>query len=81
MRFSVLVKPGASRDEVVPQPDGSLVVRVRAVAEKGRANEAVQELLAAHFGVPRRAVSVLTPRSRRKLVEITNVEAATSGKK
>ena len=69
-RITVLVKPGAHRDAVEPQPDGTVIVRTRARAEAGKANEAVRDLLAGHFNVARAAVRVLTPKARRKIVAI-----------
>lgn len=51
--------------------DGGLVVRVDGPAEDGRANTALIELLADHFRVPKRAVSIVRGvTSRRKLVEM-----------
>jgi len=50
-----------SIDGVAAAADGSahLAVRVRAVPEKGAANKALEALIAAEIGVPRRAVSVV----------------------
>jgi uncharacterized protein len=51
MLLQVKVVPGAANDEIVgPYGDG-LKLRVTAAPEKGKANEAVVRLLAAHFGV------------------------------
>lgn len=57
------VTPGASRDEVVGVVAGAdddlrLSVRVRAVPEKGRANKAVERLIAEILDVSRGCVSV-----------------------
>lgn len=71
MRVEVRVTPRARRAGVELLPDGTLAVKVTAPAEGGRANEAVVELLAAHFRVPKRSVAILRGRTaRRKLVEI-----------
>jgi len=71
MRIEVKVTPRARKPGVTPAADGTWVVKVSEPAEDGRANEAVIEAVAAHFGVPRRAVSIRHGHgSRRKLVEI-----------
>jgi len=71
MRIQVKVTPRAKRPGVATAADGTLAVKVRAPATDGRANDAVIEALAAHFGVPRRAVTIVHGHtSRRKLVEI-----------
>jgi len=71
MRIQVKVTPRAKQPGVTPAADGTLAVKVRAPATDGRANDAVIEALAEHFGVPRRAVTIVHGHtSRRKLVEI-----------
>jgi uncharacterized protein (TIGR00251 family) len=68
----VKVVPGSSCSEVVGDlGDGTLKVKVAAPPEKGKANDAVRELLAAHYGVPRNAVTIVSGHaSPRKLVKI-----------
>jgi uncharacterized protein (TIGR00251 family) len=71
MTVVVQVRPRSGRRAVEVRADGSLLVRVTEPAEDGRANAAVIEALAAHFGVARRLVSIARgATSRRKLVEI-----------
>ena len=71
MRIPVKVTPRSKRPGVETAADGTLVVKVSQPAEDGRANAAVVEALAAHFGVPKRAVTIVHGlASRRKLVEI-----------
>jgi len=59
----VRAQPGASRDAIegVGEDAGGqrfLKVRVRAVAEKGKANAAIEQVLAKALGVAKSAVSV-----------------------
>jgi uncharacterized protein (TIGR00251 family) len=71
MRLHIRVTPRSKKPGIQTAGDGTLVVKVREPAEDGRANDAVMEALAGHFGVPRRAVRIVHGHSsRRKLVEI-----------
>jgi uncharacterized protein YggU (UPF0235/DUF167 family) len=74
MRLQIKVVPGASRESV--EWFGELLkVKVRAVAEKGRANAAVEQLLAKTLQVARvTVVSGFT--SPMKTVEIPGLDAA-----
>lgn len=76
VRIAVVVQPGASRAEVVGEHGGALKVRVAAAAERGRANEAVVELLAEALGVPRRQIELDAGHtSRRKRFVVRGVDA------
>jgi uncharacterized protein (TIGR00251 family) len=76
-RIAVVVSPGASRDELVGRHGDAWKVRVRAPADRGRANEAVCALLAGALGVPRASVQVVGgAASRHKIVEVRGVEPA-----
>ncbi len=55
----VRVIPRARRDAVGGERDGRLLVRTTAPPVDGAANEAVRRLVAAHFGVPRRTVTLV----------------------
>ena len=64
-RLTVRVQPKASADRVEDWSEDDagrkfLKVRVRAVPEDGKANEAVQKLVAKWLGVPKSAVRVVT---------------------
>jgi uncharacterized protein YggU (UPF0235/DUF167 family) len=73
--FTVKVVPRSACDEVAGWVGGALKVRVRAVPEKGRANEAVERLLARELGLPKRAVRVVAGHtSQRKTVEADGVD-------
>ena len=67
-RLRVRVQPRSRQDEVLGWRDGVLRVRVSAPPTEGRANEAVADLLARAFGVPRSAVSLVGGASSRDKV-------------
>ncbi|HAV10349.1 MAG TPA: hypothetical protein DCX22_01865 [Dehalococcoidia bacterium] len=70
MKITVKVTPHAKTEEVMQQ--GALyLVKVRAVAKEGKANDAVIKLLAAYFNIPRSAISIkIGLTNRNKIVEI-----------
>lgn len=71
MKISVKVNTGAKQEKVEAQPDGSLKVWVRAVPERGRANERVVELLSEYFGKARQDIRILRGHTAsRKLIEV-----------
>ena len=73
--IAVKVVPRAACDEVVGWLDGVLKVRVTAPPQDGRANHALEELLAAALGVPKGAVSVASGRSSaRKRVAVEGLD-------
>ena len=71
--YSVRVKPGSKKGPLVEADEGGgLTVYVRERAVDGKANEAVIDLLAQHFGVPKsRVVIARGQSSRTKLVKIS----------
>ena len=56
-RIAVRVTPGAREDAVVGWQDDTLQIRVRAPAERGKANDAVCRLIAKALGLPGSSVS------------------------
>jgi uncharacterized protein len=77
VRFELRVVPGARRDAVLGGHGRALRVAVRAVAEKGRANRAVEQLLAGALGLaPGKAVVVGGLHRRDKVIEIRGLSLA-----
>ena len=71
MKIEVRVKPGAKKQDIEKQADGTLVVKIKEPAREGRANEAVIQAVAGHFSVPKHSVTILRGhRSRTKLIEV-----------
>ena len=73
MRMAILVMPKSKKNvvEEVPALENTLRVRTTAPAADNKANYAVIELLAEHFGVPKSAVHIVRGHTtRKKIVEI-----------
>jgi hypothetical protein len=71
----VKVVPRAARDEIVGWQGGALKVRVTAPPQDGRANRALEGLLAAALDLQKGAVSVASGRaSVRKRVAVEGLE-------
>jgi uncharacterized protein (TIGR00251 family) len=71
VRLDIRVMPRASKNAVSGTHAGRLVVRVTAPPVDDAANEAVVELLADTYGVPKRSVRIVSGHaSRNKTVEI-----------
>jgi hypothetical protein len=72
--IAVKVVPRASRDEIVGWLEDALKVRVQAPPQDGRANRALEELLAAALNLKKNAVTVTAGRaSALKRVEIAGL--------
>ena len=71
MKITVQVKPNARKNEVQFREDGTYLVKVAAPPVEGRANQKLIEVLATHFGRPKRSFQILSgSRGKRKIVEI-----------
>ncbi len=67
----VHVTTHAHKDEVVGWKEGKLHVRLRAIAEKGRANKALLELLGEHFLVAKTEIEIVSgAQSRNKRIRL-----------
>ena len=75
-RLTLLVVPGASRAGIVGEHGDALRLKVAAPPEKGRANDAVVELLAATIGVRRAEIEITAGHgSRRKTAVVRGLTA------
>ena len=69
--FEVRATPGAAQDRIEADPTGPIRIRVTAIPEAGRANEAVRRLLARALGVaPTRLRLIRGETSRDKLFQL-----------
>ena len=77
VELTVKVVPGSSRDRVAGVLGDALKVAVSAPREKGKANQAVIEILAKALGVKRNAIRIIAGHGQpRKAVCITGATAA-----
>ena len=71
MKLTIKVKTNAKENAVEEGPGGELQVRVKAPPQEGRANEAVIEVLAAHFKIPKSRVAIVGGfKSKTKIVRL-----------
>jgi len=76
-RLRLRVSPGSGRAEIVGRHGDAWKVRVAAVPEDGRANEAVVRLLAETLSIPRDAVTLVSGHGGRdKIVELAGLGPA-----
>ena len=74
--ISVWVTPGASAEGIAGLREDAVHLRVSAPAKDGRANAAVQELLAHSLNLPKRRVQIVRGHmSRRKLVVVEGLSS------
>jgi uncharacterized protein (TIGR00251 family) len=75
-RLRLRVSPGARTKSIDRHGDG-WKVRVAAVPERGKANEAVIEFLAQRLELPEESIELVSGHSSRdKIVELTGIERA-----
>ena len=73
----IWLKPGAKRDALGTWHEGALRAEVKAPALEGRANAAIEALLAKVLGVPKSFVAVAKGgKSRRKSVFVQGLDVA-----
>ena len=71
MFITLKALPRASRNAVIPQPDGSFRVRLTAAPVDGKANDALIKLLSEHFDVAKSKITIVKGQtSKNKIVEI-----------
>ena len=74
MILDLHVQPGARKSEFAGQHGERIKVRLAARAVDGKANEALIEFLAAHYGVAKRDVRIIAGlKSRQKRVVISGL--------
>ena len=82
VRIRLRVKPGGRVDRLIGPHDGALKLEVRAAPERGRANDAVDRLLADRLGLSRSDVDVVAGRSSQdKTVAVSGVSAVDVGRR
>jgi len=74
MKLPLKVIPGSSRDCIAGWLDDTLKVRVKAPAEHGKANTAVEKIVANALGVSNKNALIIKGKtSARKIIEITGL--------
>lgn len=79
VRVAVKAVPGSSRDAIAGPLGDRLKVRVAAPPEDGKANKAIEALLAAACGLPARNATVTAGHTRpEKTIELRGIDVPTA---
>ncbi|MFA5411230.1 MAG: DUF167 domain-containing protein [Candidatus Omnitrophota bacterium] len=71
MKINVKVKPNAKQESVEKTGEKDFLLRVKAPAREGRANQAVVELLSEYFNLPKSGISIVRgEKSKNKVVNL-----------
>ena len=71
MNIEIRVQLNASKDEILGWVEGVLRIRVKALPENGKANEALVSLLASVSGIPKSQIRIIKGfTSRNKVIYI-----------
>ncbi|MEN6386836.1 MAG: DUF167 domain-containing protein [Phycisphaerales bacterium] len=71
--FNIKVVPGSSKTLIAGLYNGMIKVRLAAAPEKGKANQALIELLSEKFNIPKNSISILSGlTSKIKQVAVTS---------
>jgi len=74
MKLRIKAQPNASRNEIVGFLGDELKIRVNALPESGKANRAIEELLARQLGLKKTQVKIISGLNKpRKVIEITGI--------
>jgi uncharacterized protein (TIGR00251 family) len=71
MKFKIIVKPNARKNEITHSIDGTIIVRVSAPPFEGKANEKVVELLSEYLKKPKRTIRIVAGfKGKNKIIEV-----------
>ncbi|MGD1044957.1 MAG: DUF167 domain-containing protein [Bacteroidota bacterium] len=71
MKFKIIVKPNARKNEVIRAADGTLIIRVAVPPIEGKANEKVIEVLSEYLNKPKRSISIVSGfKGKNKIIEV-----------
>jgi len=72
MKYTIKIIPKSSKTEIVEEKDNFLKIKLCAIPEKGKANEALIRFLSKHFGVSKSNIQIVKGEtSRDKIIKIT----------
>jgi len=73
--FNIRVQPGASKNEIVPTPEG-VKVRLQAPAVEGKANKACIQFLSKSLKIPKRRIAITRgEHARVKTIRVADVNS------
>ncbi|MCL5261823.1 MAG: DUF167 domain-containing protein [Patescibacteria group bacterium] len=73
MLVKIKVRPASSKAGIERKSDEAFIVKTRAKAEAGKANNEALEIVGRYFGVPTSGLKIIRGlRSKNKMIEIKN---------
>ncbi len=77
LQLDIYVQPGAKKTAIIGEHDGRLKISVNQPPDKGRANEAVLELLSKTMCIPKSNINIIRGHTaRQKTVALSGVDSA-----
>ena len=64
--IAVRAQPGAKRNSILGERDGALRVAVTAAPDKGKANQAIVQMLADAFGLTKSSIEIVSGQTSRQ---------------
>nr|WP_242027832.1 DUF167 domain-containing protein [Limnothrix sp. FACHB-1083] len=73
MKLAVKVKPNSKQQKIVEEADGGLTIFLKSPPIDGKANRELIQLLAAHLGVSKSAITIKVGQAgRQKIIEVAD---------
>jgi len=71
MKYTVKIIPKSSKNEIVEYGDDFLKIKIKAVPERGKANEELIKFLSKYFEVSKSSIRIINGEKRKnKIIEI-----------
>lgn len=71
MKYTIKVIPKSSQNQIVEQKDDFLKIKLKAIPEKGKANDELIKFLSKHFKIPKSNINIIKGQTNKnKIIEI-----------
>lgn len=71
MKYTIKVIPKSSQNQIIEQKDDFLKIKLKAIPEKGKANDELIKFLSKHFKIPKSNINIIKGQTNKnKIIEI-----------